>query len=136
MPTYGGSLLEVGEEEILTMKDCTGLFMHKRTPTIKYNKSLPVPIVAVFTKYDVLVESLKPPDEDDFYGDIEKEIEDLDKGVNPDMGSNTGTSASQIDPDVLLSAETELYKMIEPFEETLRGVPWVNVSGLHILSFV
>ena len=34
MPTYGGSLLEVGEEEILQMKDYTGVFMHKLTPTL------------------------------------------------------------------------------------------------------
>ena len=136
MPTYGGSLLEVGEEDILKMKDCAGLFMHKRTPTIKYNKSLPVPIVAVFTKYDVLVESLKPQDEGDFYGDVEKEAEDLDKGVSPDMGLNIGTSVSQIDEHVLSLAKTELDNMIEPFEETLRGVPWVNVSGLHIFAFV
>jgi hypothetical protein len=83
----------------------------------------------------VLVESLNPPDEDDFYGDIEKEIENLEE-VDPDTGLNTGTSASQIDPDVLSSAETELDKMIEPFEKMLCGVPWVKVSGLHILSFV
>ena len=58
--------------------------------------------MAVFTKYDVLVESLKPPDEEYFYGDIEKEIENLDKEVDPDTtGSNTGTSISLIDPHVL-----------------------------------
>jgi hypothetical protein len=134
VPTYGGSLLEVGEEEILQMKDCTGLFMHKLAPTIKYNKSPPVPIVAVFTKYDVLVESLKPPDEEDFYGDIEKEIEDLDKEVDLDMGSNIGTSASQIDPHVLSLAKDKLCEMITPFEEKLGvGVPWVKVSGLDII---
>ena len=92
--------------------------------------------MAVFTKYDVLVESLKPPDEEDFYGDIEKEIENLDKEVDPDsMGSNTGTSASQIDPHVLSLAEDKLREMIAPFEEKL-GVPWVKVSGLHILPSV
>jgi hypothetical protein len=91
--------------------------------------------VAVFTKYDVLVESLKPPDEEDFYGDIEKEIENLDKEVVPDMGSNTGPSASQTDPQVLSLAEDKLCEMITPFEETL-GVPWVKVSGLHILLLV
>ena len=83
----------------------------------------------------MLVESLKPPDEDDFYGDIEKDIENLEE-VDPNTGLNTGTSASQLDPDLLSSAETELGKMIEPFEDMLRGVRWVNVSGLHILSFV
>lgn len=92
--------------------------------------------MAVFTKYDVLVESLKPPDEEDFYGDIEKEIENLDKEVDPDMGLNTGTSASQIDPQVLSLAEDKLWDMITPFDEMLDGVPWVNVSGLHILPFV
>ena len=92
--------------------------------------------MAVFTKYDVLVESLKSPGEEDFYGDIEKEIEDFDKGVDPDMGLNTGTSVSQIDEHVLSLAETELDNMIEPFEEMLGGVPWVKVSGLHILAFV
>ena len=114
------------------MKDCTSLFMHKPTPTIKYNKSLPVPIVAVFTKYDVLVESLKPSDEEDFYGDIEQEIEDRDRGVSPDIVLYTGTSASQIDEHVLSQAKTELDNMIKPFEEMLGGVPWVKVSGLHI----
>ena len=83
----------------------------------------------------MLVESLKPPDEDDFYGDIEKEIENLGE-VDPDTGLNTGTPASQIDPDLLSEAETKLAEMIEPFEEMLRGVRWVKVSGLHILSFV
>ena len=83
----------------------------------------------------MLVESLKPLDEDDFYGDIEKEIEDI-WDVDPDMGLNTRTSASQIDPDLLLEAETKLDEMIEPFEGMLRGVRWVKVSGLHILAFV
>jgi hypothetical protein len=134
VPTYGGSLLEVGEEDILQMESCNGLFMNKLAPTIKYNKSLPVPVVAVFTKYDLLVESLKPPDED-FYGDIEKEIENIDKEVDLDMGSNTGNSASQIDSHVLSLAKKKLCEMITPFEETL-GVPWVKVSGLHNLPFV
>ena len=88
--------------------------------------------MAVFTKYDMLVESLKPRDEKDFYGDIEKEIEDLDKGLDPVMGLNTGTSASQIDPNVKSLAKKKLCEMIAPFKETL-GVPWVKVSGLHIL---
>ena len=93
--------------------------------------------MAVFTKYDVLVESLKPPDEEDFYGDIEKEIENLDKGIDSDIGLNTGTSASQTDPHVLSLAENKLCKMIEPFEEKLGvDVPWVKVSGLDILPFV
>ena len=104
-----------------------------RSRSIKYNTSPSVPIVAVFTKYDVLVESLRPPDEEDFYGDIEEEIENLDKDVDPDIGWNTGTSASQIDPDVLSLAENELDEMIAPFEEILGDVPWVKVSGLHIL---
>ena len=91
--------------------------------------------MAVFTKYDVLVESFKPPDEEDFYGDIEKEIENLDKEVDSDVGLNTGTSASQIDPHVLSLAEKRLYEMVAPFEETL-GVPWVKVSGLDNLPFV
>jgi GTP-binding protein EngB required for normal cell division len=111
VPTYGGSLLEVGEEEILQMKVYT------------------VPIVAVFTKYDVLVESFKPPDEEDFYGDIEKDIENLDKEVDSDVGLNTGTSASQTDPHVLSLAENRLREMITPFEKKLGvDVPWVKVS--------
>jgi len=93
--------------------------------------------VAVFTKYDVLVESIKPPNEEDFYGDIEKEIEDLDKEVDSDMGLNTRTSASQIDPHVLSLAKNKLCEMITPFEEKLGvDVPWVKVSGLDILPFV
>ena len=92
--------------------------------------------MAVFTKYDVLVESLKPPDEEDFYGDIEEEIESMDKEVEPDgRGSNAGTSATQIDPHVLSLAESKLREMIALFEEKL-GVPWVKVSGLHVLLFV
>ena len=66
--------------------------------------------MAVFTKYDVLVESLKPPER------------------------NTGTSASQIDPHVLSLAEDKLCEMIAPFEKL--GFSWVKVSGLHILPFV
>jgi hypothetical protein len=96
--------------------------------------------VAVLTKYDVLVESLKlpdKPDEEDFHGDIEKEIEYLDKKVDPDMGLITGTSASQIDPHVLSLAENKLCEKIIPFEEKLGvDVPWVKVSGLDILLFV
>jgi hypothetical protein len=106
-----------------------------RSHSIKYNRSSPVPIVAVFTKYDVLVESLRPPDEEDFYGDIEKEIENLDRGVDSDVGLNSGTSASQIDPHVISLAEKKLCEMVTPFEETL-GVPWVKVSGLHNLPLV
>ena len=91
--------------------------------------------MAVLTKYDVFVESLKPPDEEDFYGDIEMEIENLDKEDDPDIaGSNTGTSASQTDPHLLSLAEEKLREMIAPFEGSL-GVPWVTASGLHILLF-
>jgi hypothetical protein len=85
--------------------------------------------VVVFTKYDVLVESLKPPEEEDFYGDIEKEIEYLDREVDPDIG------AYQTDPHVLSLAEKKLCEMITPFGETL-AVPWVKVSGLRFLPFV
>jgi hypothetical protein len=92
--------------------------------------------VAVFTKYDVLVESFKPPDEEDFYGDIEKEIENLDKEVDFDVGLNTGTSAFPIDPHVLSLAEWKFREMIAPFKEKLSGVPSVKVSGLDILPFV
>ncbi|KAF8492228.1 hypothetical protein F5888DRAFT_1859611 [Russula emetica] len=115
VPTYGGSLLEVGEEEILQMMKGCG-----------------VPIVAVFTKYDVLVESLKPIDEEEFYGDIEKEIENLGKEPGPDTDLNTGTSAP-IDPHVLSLAEKKVGEMITPFEGKL-GVPWVKVSVKHEFS--
>ena len=93
--------------------------------------------MAVFTKYDVLVESFKPPDEEeDFYGDIEKEIEDLEKGVDHNMGLNTGTSASGVDPHVLSLAEKKLHEMITPFEEQLGAdVRWVKVSGLDNFAF-
>jgi hypothetical protein len=93
--------------------------------------------VAVFTKYDILVDSLKPPDKEDLFGDIEKEIKNLDKEVDPDIGSTmtTGKPASQIDPHVLSGAKERLREMITPFEGTL-GVPWVKVSGLDAcLSF-
>jgi len=93
--------------------------------------------VAVFTQYDVLVNSLKPqaPDEDDFYRDIEEDIENLDKGVDPIMASIAGTSASQTDQYVLSRAKERLREMVMPLEERL-GVPWVKVSGLHAcLSF-
>jgi len=115
VPTYGGSLLEVAEEEILQMMKGCG-----------------VPIVAVFTKYDVLVESLKPIDEEEFYGDIEKEIENLGKEPGPDTDLNTGTSAP-IDPHVLSLAEKKVGEMITPFEGKL-GVPWVKVSVKHEFS--
>jgi hypothetical protein len=91
--------------------------------------------VAVFTKYDVFVESLKPSVEEDLYGDIEEDIKNLDKGVDPNKGSNTGTSASQIDPQLLTLAEEKLRGIITPFEKML-GVPWVKVSGLDILPLV
>jgi hypothetical protein len=116
VPTYGGSLLEVAEEDILQMVMARGS-----------ESASGVPIVAVFTKYDVLVDSLKPAYENDFYGDIEKEIEDLDKEADP-MDLTTGASTSQIDPDVLSSAEEKLCEMIAPFEKQLSGVPWVKVS--------
>ena len=91
--------------------------------------------MAVFTKYDVLVDSLKPRDEEDFYRDSEQEIEDLDNEVDLDMDLNTRTLTSPIDPDVLALAEDKLRNMIAPFENKL-GVPWVKVSGLHIcISF-
>ena len=88
--------------------------------------------MAVFTKYDVF---LKPPDEEDFYGDIEMEIANLDEEDDDIAGSNTGASASQTDPHFLSLAEEKLREMIAPFEEIL-GVPWVTVSGLQILLFV
>ena len=138
MPTYGGSLLEIGEQEILQMKHCNGLFMPTLFYSIEYNKSLSAPIVAVFTKYDVWVKNLKPPDEDededDFYGDIEQEIEDLDKEVDRYMGLNTGASTSYIYPELLSLAEKKLCEIITPFEEKL-GFPWVKVSGLHKFAF-
>jgi hypothetical protein len=89
--------------------------------------------VAVLTKYDVLVESLKPEDAEDFYGDIEEDVENLDKLVDPDRGLNNRTSASQIDPQVLTLAEEKLREKISPLEAL--GVPWVKVSGLGILPF-
>ena len=92
--------------------------------------------MAVLTKYDVFVESFKPPDEEDFYGDIEMEIEKLEKEDELGIaGSNTGTSPSQTDPQLLSLAEEKLCEMIAPFEEKL-GVPWVMASGLHILLLV
>jgi len=93
--------------------------------------------VAVFTKYDVLVDSLRPLNEDDFYGDIEEEMENLDKelGVNPKINSITKTSAPQVDPYVLSEAERILGEMIMPFEKML-SVPWVKVSGLYTLTLV
>jgi len=92
--------------------------------------------VATFTKYDILVDSLKPhaPDEDKFYEDTEKQIENLGKEDGPIMGSIAGTSASQIDPDVS-RAEEKFCEMITSFEE-MFSVPWVKVSGLHILPFI
>ena len=90
--------------------------------------------MAVFTKYDVLVESFKPPEEEELHKDLKKEIENLDKEVDS-VGLNTGTSVSQIDPHVLSLAEKKLCEMITPFEEKL-SVPWVKVSGLDILPFV
>jgi len=114
------------------MKDVTGLFVHKFALTLfKHNKSPPVPIVAVFTKYDVLVESLKPEVEEDFYGDIEEDIENLEKGVDLDKGLNIGTSASQIDPQVLALAEEKLRGIITPFEK-MYHVSLLKVSGMHI----
>ncbi len=108
-----------------------------RSHSVKYNESPPVPIVAVFTKYDVLVDSLRPLNEDDFYGDIEEEMENLDKelGVNPKINSITKTSAPQVDPYVLSEAERILGEMIMPFEKML-SVPWVKVSGLYTLTLV
>ena len=118
------------------MNHCNGLFMPSLFYSIEYNKSLSVPIVAVFTQYDVWVNNLKPLDEDegDFYGVIEEEIEDLDKGVDRYMGLNTGTSTPYIDPELLSLAEKKLREMIAPFEEKL-GVRWVKVSGLHKFAF-
>jgi hypothetical protein len=90
--------------------------------------------VAVFTKYDVFVESLVLKIDDYLCGgDIDEEIENLDN--DPGMGLSAGTSAPQIDQEVLSRAEKQLGEMIKPFEEKL-GVPWVKVSGLDIcLSF-
>jgi hypothetical protein len=138
VPAYGASLVEVDVEKILEMpviKDCGGLFIHNLAPTIKYNKSSPVPVVAVFTKYDVLVESLKLLDEEDLSGDIEQKIEDLEKEVGPKIDLNAGTSPSKTDLDVLSDAEEKLCKMITPFE-VKWGVPWVKVSGMDILPSV
>src|SRR5258708_19619002 len=56
-------------------------------------------------------------------------------GVDPYMDSTAGTSASQIDPAVLSRVNDKLWEMITPSEEMSR-VPWVKVSGLHILPLV
>ena len=87
--------------------------------------------MAVLTKYDMLVESLKPPVEEDSGGHIEEDIENFDKGVDSDKGLNTGTSASQIDPQVLALAEEKLRGIITPFEK-MNHVSLLKVSGLHI----
>jgi len=95
---------------------------------MKDYSSFTVPIVAVFTKYDELVKDLMPREnEEDFYGDIQMEMENLEKEGDPDVGLNTDTSAFQIDPNVLLLAENKLRELITPFKDKLK-VPWVKVS--------
>ena len=91
--------------------------------------------MVVFTKYDVLVESLRPADDSDFYGDIEEDIAKLEGGIEHDIGSTIGANESPIDPSVLSRADEELRKMVKHFERTL-GVPWVAVSGQHVQYLV
>jgi hypothetical protein len=95
--------------------------------------------VAVLTKYDVLVDSSIHPEKYGFFEGIKslRGTEDLGKKVDP-MDSTAGTPAYRIDSDALSRAENTLCKMIAPFENMLGdlGVPWVKVSGLHILPLV
>ena len=91
--------------------------------------------MAVFTKYDVLVESFKPADDSDFYGDIEEDIAKLESRIEHDIGSTIGANESPIDPSVLSRADEELYKIIKHFKKTL-SVPWVAVSGQHVYYLV
>ena len=93
--------------------------------------------MAVFTKYDELVKYLMPQEnEEDLYGgDIMEDIKNLEEEDDHDMDLNTETSTFQIDPHVLSLAEKKLCELIAPFKEQLR-VPWVKVSGLHILPFI
>jgi hypothetical protein len=95
----------------------------------------PVPIIAVFTKYDMLVENVTSQDtpaNDDLYGDIEDDVDGLDdNGV--DDGSTTQVQESPINASYLALANEKLRnEMIKPFEKTL-DVPWVAVSGLHTI---
>jgi hypothetical protein len=84
----------------------------------------------------VLVESLMPKSihDDDFYGDIEEEIDDFDDDIDHETGSVVRAKESSIDPSVLSLAEEKLRnEMVKPFEQTL-DVPWVAVSGMHAAS--
>jgi len=87
----------------------------------------------VFTKYDTLVKSIIPQgvDNDNFYGDIEEEIDNLN---DHDISSTSGAKEPPIDASFLSLADKKLRnEMIKPFEKTLN-VPWVAVSGLHTPS--
>jgi hypothetical protein len=140
VPTYGGSLLEVGEEKILQLKNRGSEFMFIYVPNLpQYNTYPPVPIVAVFTKYDMLVTSMLPKSvtlaaNDDLYGNIDDDVDSLDDNIDHDIGSTIGVKESPIDVSFLRLADDKLRnEIIKPFEKTL-DVPWVVVSGLHATS--
>src|ERR1700722_645837 len=123
VPTYGGSLLEVGEEKILQIKNRDGGFICRHTLFYIITHP-PVPIIVVFTKYDTLVKSIIPQgvDNDNFYGDIEEEIDNLN---DHDISSTSGAKEPPIDASFLSLADKKLRnEMIKPFEKTLN-VPWV-----------
>lgn len=134
VPTYDGSLLEFGEERILQLKDRGGesIFGHARiSPRVAHS---PVPIVAVFTKYDVLVNSLipvTPATDEDLYGDIMEDMDSAAAGRDNDADSALDAREAPIDPSVLARADEKLRtEMIRPFEGAL-DIPWVAVSGAH-----
>jgi len=106
-------LLESSEKEIIDLKD-----------------SIRVPIIAVLTKYDKLVDSLMPPkeEEEDLYGDIEEAI-----GMNDDVDCSAdletlAAEAPPVDPDILSHADSKLSEEFVQAESGLKDVPWVGVS--------
>ena len=88
----------------------------------------------MFTKYDTLVESLIPPvPDEDLYGDIEEDLQNLAIGDDGDENSDAGADETALIESLFGAAQEKLNnEIVKPFEKILN-VPWVAVSGMSVL---
>ena len=89
----------------------------------------------MFTKYDTLVESLIPPvPDEDLYGDIEEDLQNLAIGGDSDQDSDIGSDETALIESLFGAAQEKLNnEIVKPFEKIL-DVPWVPVSGMSIFQ--
>ena len=80
------------------------------------------------------MESLIPPvPDEDLYGDIEEDLQNLAIGDDSDENSDAGSDETALIESLFSAAQEKLNnEIVKPFEKILN-VPWVAVSGMSIL---